>query len=56
MAPYCSKPIVPKMLPKNHVAIINGQNKRILDTLSPLLKDDAPAMNYLQRECANIMT
>ncbi len=52
MAPYCKALIEWKMLTKEDVEYVNAYHKKVLEKLSPLLKDDALTLKWLEKECA----
>lgn len=51
-APYCRELIDTNLLPQETIDYINQFHAKCLEVLSPLLKDDDRALNYVKRQCA----
>ena len=52
VVPYCRALIETKFLDADTIAYINAFHQKCLEKLTPLIKDDALALDYVQRQCA----
>ena len=52
VAPYCRAPIDKSLLTPDTIAFIDTYHQRCLAALTPLLQDDAAALDYVTRACA----
>lgn len=51
VAPYCRELIDTSILDEKWIKILNEHHAKCLDKLSPLLQDDARALDYVKRQC-----